>query len=86
MVLLDEKYVSGKEKFLIVKSKNYIYIYYLESKKLKFKIQLDSNYDDPYSSFFINDKLEIVNNKYYKELPPNSFLIIIKKYKIEIYL
>ena len=88
VLLLDEKYVSGKEKFLVVKSVNQICIYYLNSKKLKFKIHLDSKnneyYDDhPYSN---KDKLEIVDNKYYKELPTNSFLLITKKYKIEIYL
>ena len=88
VLLWDEKYVSGKEKFLIVKSINQICIYYLDSKKLKFKIQLDSEnneyYDEPDDHDYFIDKLEIVDNKYYKELPPNSFLLITKKYKIEI--
>ena len=91
VLLLDEKYVSAKDKFLIVKSERQVCVYFLESKKLKFKVSLDSeNFDDSYSSDFyddrydIIDKLEIVDNKYYKELPQNSFLLITKKYKIEI--
>ena len=95
ILLLDEKYVSSKEKILIVKSRSHIYIYFLESKNLKFKIQLrnekleddDDEDDDVYnydSRYDILDKLEIVDEKYYKELPLNSFLLITKKYKIEI--
>ena len=84
VLLLDEKYVSGKEKFLIVKSANQISIYYLESKKLKFKIQLDSKNKNNENNDYYIDKLEIADNKYYKELPQNSFLLITKKYKIEI--
>jgi len=84
VLLLDEKYVSEKEKFLIVKSANQISIYYLESKKLKFKIQLDSKNKNNENNDYYIDKLEIADNKYYKELPQNSFLLITKKYKIEI--
>ena len=91
ILLLDEKYISGKDKFLIVKSENQVSIYYLESKKLKFRIKLDSkinksNENEEYheDTHDITDKLEVIDTKYYKNLPPNSFLLITKKYKIEI--
>ena len=54
VLLLDEKYVSAKDKFLIVKSERQVCVYFLESKKLKFKVWLDSeNFDDSYSSDFM---------------------------------
>ena len=90
VLLLDEKYVSGKDKFLIVKSQSQISFYFLESRKLKFKVRLnsknieDNGSDDAFEHYLIEDKLEVIDNKYYKTFHPNSFLLITKYYKIEI--
>ena len=93
--LLDNKDIS-KDKFIIVASIHEINIYFLESKKLKFKIQLpnplnilyigtDINTNDAYPiEDFRFNKLEIVDKKYYEKLIPNSFLLIKSRFKIEV--
>ena len=93
--LLDNKDIS-KDKFIIVGSIHEINIYFLESKKLKLKIQLPNplkiiyvvtnlNTNDSYpKEDYRFNKLEIIDKKYYEKLIPNSFLLIKNQFKIEV--
>ena len=91
IILVDDKYTTLKEKLIIVLSHPddnthiIISIYYLESKKLKFKFQIDHpkiDLEEINESFIFPDKLEIINHKYYKDLPVNTILLITKRCKI----